>query len=234
MTADPGSGASNEPQGGSTTAVTCDLIAQWAHDPGCLPQDWVGQEPLSDGSNSRPCALSDVTVDSDRADDAEMMMTDILTRDADKLHRALARGGDEVRLTVSRETAEWMSQLVDAKVSGRDVVLTNDRGEVTPTQAGQMLGISRPQVRKLMDDGRLDFRKVGTHHRITVASIQAFLVAERERRAPPWLSWHGSRTMPGWWSDGRGHGGLRSDQGRLRRCQRALLPRAAGLPRLRR
>ena len=184
MTADPGSGASNEPQGGSTTAVTCDLIAQWAHDPGCLPQDWVGQEPLSDGSNSRPCALSDVTVDSDRADDAEMMMTDILTRDADKLHRALARGGDEVRLTVSRETAEWMSQLVDAKVSGRDVVLTNDRGEVTPTQAGQMLGISRPQVRKLMDDGRLDFRKVGTHHRITVASVQAFLAAERERRAP--------------------------------------------------
>lgn len=112
------------------------------------------------------------------------MMTETLTRDADKLHRALAKGGDEVRLTVSRETAEWMAHLVDAKVSGRDVVLTNDLGEVTPTQAGQMLGMSRPQVRKLMDDRQLDFRKVGTHHRITVASIQAFLAAERERRVP--------------------------------------------------
>lgn len=111
-------------------------------------------------------------------------MTDTLTRDADKLHRALAEGGDEVRLTVSRETAEWMAQLVDAKVSGRDVLLSNDLGEVTPTQAGRMLGMSRPQVRKLMDDGLLDFRKVGTHHRVTVASIQAFLAAERERRAP--------------------------------------------------
>ena len=111
-------------------------------------------------------------------------MADTLTRDADKLHRALAEGGDEVRLTVSRETAEWMAQLVDAKVSGRDVLLSNDLGEVTPTQAGQMLGMSRPQVRKLMDDGLLDFRKVGTHHRVTVASIQAFLAAERERRAP--------------------------------------------------
>lgn len=114
----------------------------------------------------------------------KQMMTETLTRDADTLHRALAKGGDEVRLTVSRETAEWMAQLVDAKVSGRAVVLTNDLGEVIPTKAGQMLGMSRPQVRKLMDGGRLDFRKVGTHHRITAASIRAFLAAERERRAP--------------------------------------------------
>ncbi|MEI2638168.1 MAG: helix-turn-helix domain-containing protein [Microthrixaceae bacterium] len=111
-------------------------------------------------------------------------MTDVLTRDADKLHRALAKDGEEVRLTVSRETAEWVARLVDAKISGHDVVLTNSLGEVTPTQAGRLLGMSRPQVRKLMDDAKLDFRKVGTHHRITVVSIQAFLAAERERRAP--------------------------------------------------
>lgn len=111
-------------------------------------------------------------------------MSDTLTRDADKLHRALAKSGDEVHLTVSRETAEWMAQLVDAKVDGREVVLTNNLGEVTPTQAGRLLGMSRPQVRKLMDDDRLDHRKVGTHHRITVASIQAFMAAERDRRRP--------------------------------------------------
>ena len=111
-------------------------------------------------------------------------MTEILTREADKLHQALAKVGDEVRLSVSRETAEWMARLVDAKVSGHDVVLTNSLGDVTPTQAGQLLGMSRPQVRKLMDDGKLAFRKVGTHHRIPVVSIRTFLAAERERRAP--------------------------------------------------
>ena len=111
-------------------------------------------------------------------------MTEILTRDADNLPQALATVGDEVRLSVSRETAEWMARLVDAKVSGHDVVLTNSLGDVTPTQAGQLLGMSRPQVRKLMDDGKLAFRKVGTHHRIPVVSIRTFLAAERERRAP--------------------------------------------------
>ena len=96
------------------------------------------------------------------------------------------RGSDGQRTVVRDRLGRVVEHIgePDAPEPGRDVVLTNDRGEVTPTQAGQMLGISRPQVRKLMDDGRLDFRKVGTHHRITVASIQAFLVAERERRAP--------------------------------------------------
>lgn len=111
-------------------------------------------------------------------------MTEMLNRDADKLHLALANGGDEVQLTVSRETAEWMARLVDARVNGYDVILTNSLSEVTPTQAGQLLGMSRPQVRKLMDGGKLDFRKVGTHHRITVASIRAFRDAERRRREP--------------------------------------------------
>ena len=45
-----------------------------------------------------------------------------------------------------------------------------------------MLGMSRPQVRKLMDSGALPFRMVGAHHRITVDDIQTFLSAERKRR----------------------------------------------------
>lgn len=86
--------------------------------------------------------------------------------------------GDKVNVTVSRETAEWMAQLVDARVNGQEVMLTNTRSEVTPTQAGHLLGMSRPQVRKLMNEGNLDFRRVGTHYRITVSSIRGFLDAE--------------------------------------------------------
>lgn len=44
--------------------------------------------------------------------------------------------------------------------------------------------MSRPQVRKLMDEGKLAFRKVGTHHRVAVASIRTFREAEQKRRAP--------------------------------------------------
>jgi hypothetical protein len=62
-------------------------------------------------------------------------MSETLTRDAGQLHRALAKDGDQVRLTVSRDTAEWMARLVDARVEGQEIVLANALEEVTPTQA---------------------------------------------------------------------------------------------------
>lgn len=106
-------------------------------------------------------------------------MIELLHRDADALHRALDKGGDEVKVSVSRETAEWMARMVDARVRGQKVLLTRGNAEVTPTEAAELLGMSRPQVRKLMDEGKLVFRKVGTHHRIKIASIRTFLDAER-------------------------------------------------------
>ena len=111
-------------------------------------------------------------------------MTEMLTRDADALHRALGKQGDKIDVSLSRETLEMVARLVDARARGQEILVTRGLAEVTPTEAASLLGMSRPQVRKLMDDGKLDFRKVGTHHRIRVASIRAFLDAERARRAP--------------------------------------------------
>lgn len=106
-------------------------------------------------------------------------MTEMLSHDAAALHRALGEAGDEIEVRVSRETAEWLVDLVDAKARGQEVLLARGSAEVTPAEAAALLGMSRPQVRKLMDQGELAFRKVGTHHRVRLASIHAFLAAER-------------------------------------------------------
>ena len=109
-------------------------------------------------------------------------MTELLLRDAAALHRALATSGDEVEVALSRETAELVSRLIDARARGEEIVVTSRTAEVTPTEAAVLLGMSRPQVRKLMDRGLLEYRKVGTHHRVRVSSIRAFLETERPRR----------------------------------------------------
>lgn len=106
-------------------------------------------------------------------------LTEMLARDAEALHRALGAGGEEVEVVVSRETAEWLARLVDARARGHEVLLTRGDAEATPAEAAVLLGMSRPQVRKLMDEHKLVFRKVGTHHRIPLSSIHAFLAAER-------------------------------------------------------
>jgi excisionase family DNA binding protein len=109
-------------------------------------------------------------------------MSDLLVRDAAALHRALARTGDEVQVALSRETAELVSRLVDARARGEEILVSPGNAEVSPTEAAVLLGMSRPQVRKLMDRGLLEFRKVGTHHRVRISSIRAFLESERPRR----------------------------------------------------
>lgn len=109
-------------------------------------------------------------------------MPETIARDVEAVHRALDAGGDEVQVSLSRETAELVARVVDARARGQQVLVTRGNAEVTPNEAAELLGMSRPQVRKLMDQGVLDFRKVGAHHRIRVSSIQAFLDVERPRR----------------------------------------------------
>ena len=108
-------------------------------------------------------------------------MTDVLTRDADALHRALDGAGDEVKVSVSRGTAEWLARILDARSRGQRVVVTHGNAEVTPAEAAALLGVSRPQVRKFMNEGKLGFRMVGAHHRSPIESIEAFKAWARER-----------------------------------------------------
>jgi len=61
-------------------------------------------------------------------------------------------------------------------------VLPEVSQEVSSAEAALMLGMSRPQVRKLMDRGALPHRMVGAHRRIAVEDVQGFLAAERQRR----------------------------------------------------
>jgi excisionase family DNA binding protein len=110
-------------------------------------------------------------------------MTDaVLEKDARALERSLTNPGDKVSVSLSRTTAEYLARVAKARAEGHEVIVTHGLGEVTPAEAALILGISRPQVRKLMDKGLVPFRKVGAHHRIPVEALRAWEEAERERR----------------------------------------------------
>ncbi|MDR1188375.1 MAG: helix-turn-helix domain-containing protein [Bifidobacteriaceae bacterium] len=110
------------------------------------------------------------------------MMAAVIERDARTLRRALASGGDEVSVSLSRETAEFMASVADACAAGHEIVFSRVPAEVSPAEAARMLGVSRPHVRKLMGRGELPFRMVGSHHRIPVADVRRWQDAERGRR----------------------------------------------------
>ncbi|MDR1432298.1 MAG: helix-turn-helix domain-containing protein [Propionibacteriaceae bacterium] len=109
-------------------------------------------------------------------------MTPVLVRDAEALRDALASGGEEVNVSLSRETAQLVATWIDAQARGQDVVVTLGLNEVSPGDAALMLGMSRAQVRKLMDEGALPFRMVGSHHRIRIGAIRRWLDIEDARQ----------------------------------------------------
>ncbi|MDR0847656.1 MAG: helix-turn-helix domain-containing protein [Propionibacteriaceae bacterium] len=110
------------------------------------------------------------------------MVPTMFVEDVETLEKSLSQGGDQIEVTLSRETAEFVARVARARVEGQEVVLTRSFEEVSPTEAAAFLGMSRPQVRKLMDKGLLPYRMVGTHHRIPVAGMKKYLVEQRERR----------------------------------------------------
>jgi len=83
----------------------------------------------------------------------------------DRLRRALEAGAEVVieqpggeRLT-SRELSEFLAAAVSGVASGDEVVLLRGESEVSPAEAGELLGISRQFVDRLIDVGKP--RRVG-------------------------------------------------------------------------
>lgn len=110
-------------------------------------------------------------------------MTDVLDGDVQTLRAALARATDEVRVTLSlpREAARKVLALLDAeRTSGAVVVPTREL--LTTTEAAALIGVSRPTLMKHVSSGEIDHVMVGSHHRISAASLAAFEQARRKRR----------------------------------------------------
>jgi excisionase family DNA binding protein len=107
----------------------------------------------------------------------------------------LREGGGRVKLVVEpalglpqevvvdRRLAEAIRELSDLIHTGGEVSLFGDDPEISPEQASELLGISRPLVVQRIKQGDLRARMVGTHHRIRVSDLLAFRAREADREA---------------------------------------------------
>lgn len=74
--------------------------------------------------------------------------------------------------------------MLEAHADGRTPFVSTSDDEVGAQQAAAFLKLSRPTVVKMMDEGRIPFRKPGKHRRVRVADLVAFeLALTRERDA---------------------------------------------------
>lgn len=111
-------------------------------------------------------------------------MSAALSEDVKLLHSGLAGTEAEIEVTLRlpRESAKKVLALLDGEQSVGAVVIPAKQ-EFTTTEAAAILDMSRPSLMKLIQAGRIGFRKVGRHHRVPATAIQAFRERQREEGA---------------------------------------------------
>ena len=70
------------------------------------------------------------------------------------------------------ELTEVLAQVIEAIARGGAVTVSSMPEELTTTVAARELGISRPTLMKMIRNGEISARRVGTHHRVRTDEVQ--------------------------------------------------------------
>ena len=94
----------------------------------------------------------------------------------------IGEAGSAQTVTVPAEALRMFVGLMQDLSQGRAVTLVPYNTEVTTQQAAEFLNVSRPYVVRLLEDGRIPFRKVGPRRRIRFEDLLHFKQLDDARR----------------------------------------------------
>lgn len=97
----------------------------------------------------------------------------------------LPRGrGKPVDVDLPASVARMVGYTIEQVREGNPVQVTPVDEEVSPAKAAELLKVSRPHAQRLMDEGKISSRLVGTHRRALRADVEAYRDRmQRTRRA---------------------------------------------------
>jgi excisionase family DNA binding protein len=95
---------------------------------------------------------------------------------------ALLLGPDGEQVPLPEEIYRILVGVVDAMREGKVVTVVPRTQRLTTQEAADFLGISRPTLVKLLEDGKVPYEQPGRHRRILFSDLLAFLDRQRQHR----------------------------------------------------
>jgi excisionase family DNA binding protein len=84
-------------------------------------------------------------------------------------------GQDSISVTVPASAFKAIVQMLTELGKGNSVMLLPEESELSTQQAARFIGVSRPYIIRLLENGKIPFRKVGAHRRIRLYDLRSYL-----------------------------------------------------------
>jgi excisionase family DNA binding protein len=120
----------------------------------------------------------------------------VLAKETSRVLASHIRNSDPMELRISDDpspegmvklplsAARMLVRILEEMARGNAVTLIPVHAELTTQEAAEMLNISRPSLIQLLEEGKIDYRRVGTHRRVRFEGLMKYKrSAEGERRA---------------------------------------------------
>ena len=130
-------------------------------------------------------AVTPTEQEADLARESSRELAEVLARSEStgELHLRLRTGkAREADIRLPHSALRVLAGALQQMADGHGVLLLPVDAELTTQQAANLLRVSRPFLIKLLEQGRLPYRRVGAHRRLLARDVLRYAAAERARR----------------------------------------------------